>query len=65
MAIGASCNHSIFDYGSFGFWGAYLAEGHTILAHHMSDNRNDVVENIKPANLEHWEFMEAFDKGGK
>ena len=25
LAVLARCNHSIFDYGTFGFWGAYLA----------------------------------------
>lgn len=30
LAILASCNHSIFDYGTFGGWGALLAGGETI-----------------------------------
>lgn len=30
LAILASCNHSIIDYGTFGLWGAILAGGETI-----------------------------------
>lgn len=39
LAILASCNHSLFDYGTFGEWGAILAGGETIyynLTHHSS-----------------------------
>ena len=59
MAIASSCNHTIYDYGTFGFWGAYLAEGYTILAQNMSPNYNPEVENIKAANLRNWERIEA------
>ena len=31
LAVLSHCNHSIFDYGTFGFWGAYLAGGITVL----------------------------------
>ena len=27
FAVLSSCNHSIFDYGSYGFWSAFLAGG--------------------------------------
>ena len=54
MAIAASCNHTIYDYGTFGFWGAYLAGGYTILAQNMSPNKNTEVENVKAANLSNW-----------
>ncbi|XP_055945819.1 galactoside alpha-(1,2)-fucosyltransferase 2-like [Argiope bruennichi] len=30
MAILAHCNHTIMTYGTFGFWGAYLAGGETV-----------------------------------
>ena len=60
LAIASNCNHTIYDYGTFGFWGAYLAEGYTILAENMSQNTNVEVENIKAADLEHWERIEAF-----
>lgn len=39
LAILASCNHTVFDYGTFGEWGAILAGGETIyynLSHHSS-----------------------------
>ena len=61
LAIAASCNHTIYDYGTFGFWGAYLAGGHTILAHHMGPVENFGVAKVKPADIPNWEFMEAFN----
>lgn len=30
LALLASCHHSIITYGTFGFWAAYLAGGHTV-----------------------------------
>ena len=59
MAIAASCNHTIYDYGTFGFWGAYLAGGHAIFARHRSLDK--AVENIEAAQLENWEVIEAFE----
>ena len=60
MCTMSLCDHSIFDYGSYGFWGAYLAGGYTVLAQNMGSGANTEVENIKPAKLEHWTFIEAF-----
>jgi galactoside 2-L-fucosyltransferase 1/2 len=31
MAILAKCNHTITDYGTFGFWASFFAGGHTFL----------------------------------
>eukprot|EP00095_Tigriopus_kingsejongensis_P007401 maker-scaffold112_size353035-snap-gene-2.34 protein:Tk07401 transcript:maker-scaffold112_size353035-snap-gene-2.34-mRNA-1 annotation:"hypothetical protein DAPPUDRAFT_307215" len=59
MCVMSKCNHSIIDYGTFGFWGAYLAGGHTVLAHHIGTGINTEVENIKPANLSNWHFIDA------
>eukprot|EP00094_Tigriopus_californicus_P006523 TCALIF_06280-PA protein Name:"Similar to Fut2 Galactoside 2-alpha-L-fucosyltransferase 2 (Mus musculus)" AED:0.00 eAED:0.00 QI:48/1/1/1/1/1/4/20/356 len=59
MCIMSKCNHSIFDYGTFGFWGAYLADGHTILSHNIGSMENSEVENIKPAKLSNWHFIDA------
>lgn len=61
MCIMSLCDHSIYDYGTFGFWGAYLAGGYTILAQNMGPGENSEVENIKPANLSHWTFLDAFE----
>ena len=33
MATMARCNHTIYDYGTYGFWCAFLAGGRTIHAH--------------------------------
>ena len=32
MALLANCNHSIFDYGTYGMWGGLLSGGITLLA---------------------------------
>ncbi|KAJ3627626.1 hypothetical protein MTP99_014989 [Tenebrio molitor] len=48
LAILASCNHSIFDYGTFGEWGAILSGGETIyynLTHHSSERLGHLLHN--------------------
>ncbi|XP_023016250.1 galactoside 2-alpha-L-fucosyltransferase Sec1 [Leptinotarsa decemlineata] len=48
MAILASCNHTIYDYGTFGEWGAILAGGETIyynLSHHSSARIGQLMKN--------------------
>lgn len=32
LAVLGSCHHSVFDYGSYGMWGALLAGGRAVLA---------------------------------
>ena len=59
LAVASLCDHSIYDYGTFGFWGAYLAGGHTILAHHMKKKQHRQVKHIKMANITGWEYLEA------
>lgn len=59
MCVMSLCNHSIYDYGTFGFWGAYLSGGHTILAHNIGTGNNSEVEAIKQANLPNWHFIDA------
>lgn len=46
LAILSSCNHSIFDYGTFGVWGAILAGGETIyydLKQHVSAKIGEIL----------------------
>ena len=31
MAVLSNCNHSIFDYGTYGYWSAYMANGMTVI----------------------------------
>ncbi|XP_017772297.1 PREDICTED: galactoside 2-alpha-L-fucosyltransferase 2-like isoform X2 [Nicrophorus vespilloides] len=53
LAILASCNHSIFDYGTFGIWGAILAGGDTIyfnLTKHSSARVGRLLSNWTPLN---------------
>ncbi|CAH1114378.1 unnamed protein product [Psylliodes chrysocephalus] len=43
VAIMASCNHSIIDYGTFGQWGALLAGGETVYYEISSKYSSDVL----------------------
>lgn len=48
LAILASCNHSIFDYGTYGAWGALLAGGETIyynVPRHFTGNMGPLLDN--------------------
>ncbi|KAJ8981550.1 hypothetical protein NQ317_009809 [Molorchus minor] len=48
LAILASCNHSIYDYGTFGEWGAILAGGETVyynLSHSSSCKTARILKN--------------------
>eukprot|EP00094_Tigriopus_californicus_P009925 TCALIF_09571-PA protein Name:"Similar to Fut1 Galactoside 2-alpha-L-fucosyltransferase 1 (Rattus norvegicus)" AED:0.17 eAED:0.17 QI:91/0.66/0.75/1/0.33/0.25/4/58/194 len=62
MCIMSKCNHSIVDYGTFGFWGAYLAGGHTIQAENIGTGFSIQVESIKQAKLSKWQFIEAHSR---
>ncbi|XP_050294031.1 galactoside 2-alpha-L-fucosyltransferase SEC1-like [Anthonomus grandis grandis] len=53
MAIMAACNHTIFDYGTFGEWGSILAGGEVVY--------NNMTQNIKKGTgriLKNWVFMD-------
>ena len=47
-------NHSIYDYGSFAFWGAVLAGGQTIVADGYSQRIHPVLSAIKKFPPNHW-----------
>ena len=47
LAVMASCNHSIIDYGTFGVWGAILANGETIL-YNISKHSSIRVSELLP-----------------
>ena len=47
-------NHSIYDYGSFGFWGAALAGGRTMVADGYSDKIHPILAAIRKAKPENW-----------
>ena len=59
LALLSKCNHSIYDYGTFGFWAAYIAGGHTVLADHPGNGNNEEIRNIKSAKLKNWHFIPA------
>lgn len=54
MAILASCNHTIIDYGTFGEWGALLAGGETIFykinGNYTSERLSKVMSKWHPLN---------------
>ncbi|KAJ9596394.1 hypothetical protein L9F63_012557 [Diploptera punctata] len=52
LAVMASCNHSIIDYGTFGVWGAILANGETIL-YNISKHSSIRVSELLP----NWHVM--------
>ena len=47
-------NHSIYDYGSFGFWGALLAGGKTMVADGYSKKTHPILAAIRKANPVGW-----------
>merc|ERR1711892_143739 len=47
-------NHSIYDYGSFGFWGAALAGGRTMVADGYSDKIHPILAAIRKATPTGW-----------
>lgn len=48
LAVMASCHHSVYDYGTFGFWGAWMAGGQTILARTFADTDKVDTKTIMP-----------------
>ncbi len=64
FALLASCNHSIYDYGSFGFWTSVLAGGKTILAKGWSNITHPLlraIEKYPPPNWRLFDLPEARD----
>jgi len=47
-------NHTIYDYGSFGFWGAVLAGGTTMIADGYSDKPHPILAAIRKRPPEGW-----------
>ena len=47
-------NHSIYDYGSFAFWGAVLAGGKTVLAEGYSQRTHPILAAIQKFPPNHW-----------
>lgn len=59
LAVLSQCNHSVFDYGTFGFWGAYLAGGRAVMAG-MDNERHFLERRIREANLSAtWTILEV------
>ena len=55
-----SCNHSIYDYGNFGFWGAYLDPGKIITSMNVSRfTMTNEERNLIKGNLSNVHFINA------
>ena len=55
LSVLSHCNHSIIDYGTFGFWSAYLAGGITLVAN--EGKHMDLLlakRAVKEAKIENW-----------
>ena len=55
--LATQANHSIYDYGSFGFWGAVLAGGKTMLADGYSDQML-LLKAIKDSTPRGWQTVD-------
>jgi hypothetical protein len=63
--VATFCDHAIFDYGTFGFWGAYLQQtsggSHVVTSDDIGKvNMNWAIQSMKEANITHWTFIHAF-----
>ena len=65
LAVASLCSHAAYDYGTFGFWGAYLGEVGTtprvvVAADRFGVAEHQVVTQIKAADMPGWHFIPAF-----
>ncbi|XP_043211856.1 galactoside alpha-(1,2)-fucosyltransferase 1-like isoform X2 [Amphibalanus amphitrite] len=51
LALLAACNHTIFDYGTYGFFAAFLAGGDMILAEGYSEREHEIIEELREGNI--------------
>lgn len=62
LCVLSHCNHSIYDYGTFAFWGAYLAGGFVVAALDQTQEgrmTTDVMRSDRGANISRWHFLPA------
>ena len=52
-------NHSIYDYGSFGFWGAALAGGRVMVADGYSDKTHPILAAIRKTQPPGWKRVDV------
>ncbi|KAF0312649.1 Galactoside 2-alpha-L-fucosyltransferase 1 [Amphibalanus amphitrite] len=51
LALLAACNHTIFDYGTYGFFAAFLAGGDMILADGVSEKESEMVTELREGKI--------------
>ena len=57
FALLAHCNSSIFSYGTYGFFSAYLAGGEVVMASgYLTKNQDDLFEGVK-TELPEWKLI--------
>ena len=52
-------NHSIYDYGSFAFWGAVLAGGRTMLAGGYSEVNHSILVSLNKHPIQDWTVVDV------
>jgi len=57
LSIMANCNHTIITYGTFGMWGAILANGKVIAADNAAKESLDQMKVLKEDKRERWMFL--------
>jgi len=59
LAIMANCNHTIMTYGTFGMWGAFLAEGKVVAVDNATKVELDALKHLKSNNFnDSWLFID-------
>ena len=56
LAIMAHCNHTIMTYGTFGMWGAFLANGKVIATENAAKEELNILKRLE--NEENWIFID-------
>ena len=50
---------AVYDYGTFGFWGALLAGGHTMVADNWSKKLHYTVQGIRKVQPANWTLVDV------
>ena len=59
LAIMANCNHTIMTYGTFGMWGAFLAEGKVVAVGNATKEELDSLKHLKSNDFnDKWLFID-------
>ena len=59
LALLSACNHTIFDYGTFGLLAAFLSGGEVIQASGYSKKEHQVLSVMKTLQPDRWTFIDV------